>query len=46
MLKATQKNNLFTLNGALINRSGPRIVEGAAQLCEHIDVARIHLQAH
>ena len=44
MLKATQKNNLFTVSGTLTNRAGPRIVEGAAQLCEHIDVARTYLQ--
>lgn len=44
-LKATQRNNLFTVNGTLLNRAGPRLLEGAAQLCDHIEVARSHLQA-
>ena len=42
-LKAVRHENLFSVNGSLINRAGPRILEGAAQLCEHIDTARSHL---
>ena len=44
MLKASQHDNLFTMNGTLLNRAGPRVLEGAAQLCEKIQVARDHLQ--
>jgi iron complex transport system substrate-binding protein len=43
-LKATHHNNLFTVNGTLLNRAGPRLLEGAAQLCEHLEIARSHLQ--
>lgn len=46
ILKATQKNNIFSINGTLVNRAGPRSAEGASQLCEQIDIARTHLQEH
>ena len=46
MLKASQRDNLFVINGTLVNRAGPRIIEGATQLCEKIDMARDHLQVH
>ncbi len=46
MLKASQRDNLFVINGTLVNRAGPRTIEGATQLCEKIDMARDHLQVH
>jgi iron complex transport system substrate-binding protein len=42
-LKATRFDNLFTIDGTLVNRAGPRVIEGAAQLCEKIETARDHL---
>jgi iron complex transport system substrate-binding protein len=45
-LKASQRNNLFVINGTLVNRAGPRVLEGATQLCEKIEMAREHLQKH
>lgn len=39
-LKAVARNNLFAIDGDLINRPAPRIVQGATQLCEDLDVAR------
>jgi iron complex transport system substrate-binding protein len=44
MLKATRHDNLFTIDGTLVNRAGPRVIEGATQLCEKIEIARDHLQ--
>lgn len=42
-MKAVRHENLFSVNGTLINRAGPRIIEGTTQLCERIDIARKHL---
>lgn len=39
-LLAVQRGNLFAINGDLINRFGPRLVEAAAQLCEDLEQAR------
>jgi len=39
-LLAVQRGNLFTINGDLINRFGPRLVEAAAQVCEDLEQAR------
>ncbi|MFP3568337.1 cobalamin-binding protein [Paraburkholderia sp. SIMBA_030] len=39
-LKAVESNNLFAIDGDLINRPAPRIAQGAKQLCEDLDVAR------
>jgi iron complex transport system substrate-binding protein len=39
-LLAVQRGNLFTVNGDLINRPGPRLMEGAALLCEDLEQAR------
>lgn len=41
-LKAVQNNNLFSLDGALLNRAGPRMVAGTAALCEKLELARQH----
>ena len=39
-LTAVARNNLFAIDGDLINRPAPRIAEGAAQLCEDLETAR------
>jgi iron complex transport system substrate-binding protein len=41
-MTAVRNDNLFTLNGELLNRSGPRMVAGTAALCEKLDIARQH----
>ena len=37
---AVRRGNLFALDADLFNRSGPRIIAGAAQLCEKLELAR------
>ncbi len=37
---AVRRGNLFALDGNLMNRSGPRIIAGAAELCKRLDQAR------
>jgi iron complex transport system substrate-binding protein len=39
-LKAVANNNLFAIDGDLINRPAPRIAQGAKQLCEDLELAR------
>lgn len=39
-LTAVARNNLFAIDGDLINRPGPRIVDGAAQMCADLETAR------
>jgi iron complex transport system substrate-binding protein len=39
-LTAVTRNNLFAIDGDLIDRPAPRIAQGAAQLCEDLDIAR------
>ncbi|MDQ1815304.1 cobalamin-binding protein [Massilia sp. CCM 9210] len=39
-LLAVQKGNLFTLDGELLTRAGPRLPDGAAILCEKLELAR------
>jgi iron complex transport system substrate-binding protein len=41
-LTAVRNDNLFTIDGNLLNRAGPRMVAGAAQLCEKLELARSH----
>lgn len=41
-MKAVRNGNLFTLNGELLNRSGPRMIAGTAALCEKLELARQH----
>lgn len=41
-MTAVRHNNLFTVNGNLLNRAGPRMIQGAAVLCEKLDEARRH----
>jgi iron complex transport system substrate-binding protein len=39
-LQAVRSNNLFTLDGDLLNRAGPRMIEGTAAMCEVLEQAR------
>jgi iron complex transport system substrate-binding protein len=39
-LRAVRSDNLFTLDGNLLNRAGPRMIEGTKVLCEKIELAR------
>jgi len=39
-LSAVANDNLFAIDGDLINRPAPRIAQGARQLCEDLEVAR------
>jgi len=41
-LTAVRNDNLFTIDGNLLNRSGPRMIAGAAMLCEKLELARQH----
>lgn len=44
-LKATRQDNLFTIDGNMLNRAGPRMVAGTAVLCEKLEEARKHRPA-
>jgi iron complex transport system substrate-binding protein len=46
MLLAVRNDNLFTIDGNLLNRSGPRMIAGAAMLCEKLELARGHRTEH
>jgi iron complex transport system substrate-binding protein len=39
-LKAVARDNLFVIHADLISRNTPRILDGAQQMCEQIEVAR------
>lgn len=39
-VSAVRNANLFRVDGDLLNRAGPRMIDGAASLCEHLDTAR------
>lgn len=39
-LTAVARDNLYGINGDLLNRSGPRIVDAAEQLCSQLENAR------
>lgn len=41
-LTAVRNDNLFTIDGNLLNRAGPRMISGAAMLCEKLELARTH----
>jgi iron complex transport system substrate-binding protein len=45
-LAAVANNNLFAIDGDLINRPAPRIAQGARQLCEDLELARSHRKPH
>lgn len=37
---AVARNNLFIIDGDLVNRAGPRVVKGAAEICKNLEIAR------
>jgi iron complex transport system substrate-binding protein len=39
-MSAVKRGNLFQVDGNLLNRSGPRMVDGAAVLCEKLELVR------
>ncbi len=39
-LTAVKRDNLFSINGNLLNRSGPRMIAGTEILCEKLDLVR------
>jgi iron complex transport system substrate-binding protein len=39
-MTAVSRNNLFTLDGHLLNRAGPRMIQGTATMCEVLEQAR------
>ena len=39
-MTAVRRDNLFRLDGNLLNRAGPRMVAGTAALCEKLELAR------
>lgn len=39
-LKAVERGNLFLIDGGLMNRSGPRILDATEALCQQLDIAR------
>jgi iron complex transport system substrate-binding protein len=41
-MTAVKRGNLFRVDGNLLNRSGPRMIDGAASLCEKLELARQH----
>jgi iron complex transport system substrate-binding protein len=41
-ITAVRRGNLFTLAGELLTRPGPRVADGAADLCEKLELARRH----
>lgn len=41
-MTAVRHENLFTVDGDLLNRAGPRMIAGAAVMCEKLDEARRH----
>lgn len=39
-LLAVRNNNLFSVDADLVNRAGPRLIDGAAMVCEKLEEAR------
>ncbi|HZW12383.1 MAG TPA: cobalamin-binding protein [Noviherbaspirillum sp.] len=39
-LKAVERGNLFLIDGGIMNRSGPRILDATEALCRQLDLAR------
>lgn len=37
---AVARNNLFIIDGDLVNRAGPRVVKGATEICKDLEIAR------
>ena len=45
-MTAVRRNNIFTIDGDLTNRAGPRTTDGAAQLCAMLEQARGRRASH
>lgn len=43
-MSAVKHQNLLLIDGNLMNRAGPRMISGAAELCEKLDQARVNLK--
>jgi len=41
-MRAVRRGNLLTVDGALLNRAGPRVLDGTEQLCRRLDEVRAH----
>ena len=41
-MRAVRRDNLFRLDGNLLNRPGPRMVAGTTALCDKLELARQH----
>jgi iron complex transport system substrate-binding protein len=39
-MQAVQRDNLFAIDADLLNRAGPRMIAGAAAVCEKLELAR------
>lgn len=39
-MTAVRRDNLFLVDGNLMNRAGPRMIDGTSDLCERLDLAR------
>ncbi|MGV8898879.1 MAG: cobalamin-binding protein [Burkholderiaceae bacterium] len=44
-MTAVRHGNLFSLDGDLLSRAGPRMIDGAVALCEKLELARQHRKA-
>ena len=44
-LLAVKNKNLFAVDADLLNRAGPRLIEGTAALCDKLELARTHRSA-
>ena len=40
-MAAVERSNLFVVNGTLLNRAGPRMLDGVGQLCEQVEQVRL-----
>ncbi|MDT1858090.1 cobalamin-binding protein, partial [Acinetobacter baumannii] len=45
-MTAVRRDNIFTIDGDLTNRAGPRTADGAAQLCAMLEEARGRRASH
>ena len=45
-LLAVRRGNLFGIDADLMNRAGPRLIDGTAVLCEKLDLARTRRGQH
>ncbi len=43
---AVKRGNLFAIHADLLNRAGPRLIEGAEQICQKLDLVRSRRNQH